>query len=59
MPLPSKWRIAFGEPIYTTDYAASDADDPMVTFELTDQVRETIQQTLYRLLAGRRNIFLG
>jgi 1-acyl-sn-glycerol-3-phosphate acyltransferase len=59
MPLPSKWRIAFGEPIYTTDYAASDAEDPMVTFELTDQVRETIQQTLYRLLAGRRNIFLG
>jgi len=31
----------------------------MVTFELTDQVRETIQQTLYRMLAGRRNIFLG
>jgi 1-acyl-sn-glycerol-3-phosphate acyltransferase len=59
VPLPSKWRIAFGEPIYTTDYAASDADDPMVTFELTDQVRETIQQTLYRMLAGRRNIFLG
>lgn len=59
VPLPSKWRIAFGEPIYTNDYAASDADDPMVTFELTDQVRETIQQTLYRLLAGRRNIFLG
>ncbi|WP_234884591.1 hypothetical protein, partial [Mycobacterium tuberculosis] len=26
---------------------------------LTDQVRETIQQTLYRLLAGRRNIFFG
>src|ERR1700742_1452797 len=52
VPLPSKWHIAFGEPIYTNDYAASDADDPMVTFELTDQVRETIQQTLYRLLAG-------
>lgn len=59
VPLPSKWRIAFGEPIYTADYATSDAEDPMVTFELTDQVRETIQQTLYRLLAGRRNIFLG
>jgi 1-acyl-sn-glycerol-3-phosphate acyltransferase len=59
VPLPSKWRIAFGEPIYTNDYAASDAEDPMVTFELTDQVRETIQQTLYRLLAGRRNVFLG
>ena len=59
VPLPSKWRIAFGEPIHTADYAAGDAEDPMVTFELTDQVRETIQQTLYRLLAGRRNIFLG
>jgi 1-acyl-sn-glycerol-3-phosphate acyltransferase len=59
IPMPSKWRIAFGEPIYTADYAPSDADDPMVTFELTDQVRETIQQTLYRLLAGRRNIFFG
>ena len=32
---------------------------PMVTFELTDQVRETIQQTLYQLLANRRNMFLG
>lgn len=59
VPLPSKWRIAFGEPICTADYASTDADDPMVTFELTDQVRETIQQTLYRLLAGRRNIFFG
>ena len=52
-------RRAFGEPISTADYAAGDAEDPMVTFELTDQVRETIQQTLYRLLAGRRNIFFG
>jgi len=59
VPLPSKWRIAFGEPIATDHYDPSDAEDPMVTFELTDQVRETIQQTLYRLLAGRRNIFLG
>lgn len=59
VPLPSKWHIAFGEPISTIDYDPGAADDPMVTFELTDQVRETIQQTLYRLLAGRRNMFLG
>ncbi|KAA8970179.1 lysophospholipid acyltransferase family protein [Mycobacterium sp.] len=59
VPLPSKWHIAFGEPIATADYDTADADDPMVTFELTDHVRETIQQTLYRLLAGRRNMFLG
>jgi 1-acyl-sn-glycerol-3-phosphate acyltransferase len=59
VPLPSKWHIQFGEPISTTDYDESAAEDPMVTFELTDQVRETIQQTLYQLLANRRNMFLG
>ncbi|MBJ7338650.1 lysophospholipid acyltransferase family protein [Mycolicibacterium sp.] len=59
VPLPSKWHIQFGEPISTQDYDESAADDPMITFELTDQVRETIQQTLYQLLANRRNPFLG
>ncbi len=55
VPLPSKWHIKFGEPISTDGYDESAADDPMVTFELTDQVRETIQHTLYQLLANRRN----
>ena len=59
VPLPSKWHIQFGEPISTDDYDEGAADDPMVTFELTDQVRETIQQTLYQLLANRRNMFFG
>ncbi|CAJ1585617.1 lysophospholipid acyltransferase family protein [[Mycobacterium] wendilense] len=59
VPLPSKWHIAFGTPIPTADYDESAAEDPMVTFELTDHVRETIQHTLYQLLANRRNMFLG
>jgi 1-acyl-sn-glycerol-3-phosphate acyltransferase len=59
VPLPSKWHIEFGAPIPTADYDDTAADDPMVTFELTDHVRETIQQTLYRLLANRRNMFFG
>jgi 1-acyl-sn-glycerol-3-phosphate acyltransferase len=59
VPLPSKWHIQFGEPIPTVDYDESAAEDPMITFELTDQVRETIQQTLYQLLANRRNTFFG
>ena len=50
---------AFGAPIETADYEDGAADDPMVTFELTDHVRETIQQTLYGLLGQRRNAFLG
>jgi 1-acyl-sn-glycerol-3-phosphate acyltransferase len=59
IPLPSKWHIEFGTPIPTADYDHSAAEDPMVMFEVTDQVRETIQQTLHRLLANRRTMFSG
>jgi 1-acyl-sn-glycerol-3-phosphate acyltransferase len=57
VPLPSKWFIEFGAPIDTEQYGAAAADDPMVVFELTDQVRETIQHTLYSLLGRRSTIF--
>ena len=59
IPLPSKWLIEFGEPIPTDGYGDHAADDPMVVFNLTDRVRETIQQTLYRLLLRRGHPFLG
>jgi 1-acyl-sn-glycerol-3-phosphate acyltransferase len=59
VPLPSKWYIEFGEPIQTDEYEPGAAEDPMLVFNLTDQVRETIQQTLYRLLTQRRNVWLG
>ena len=32
-------------------------DDPMLLFNVTDQVRETIQQTLYLLLRDRGSAF--
>ncbi len=57
VPLPSKWIIEFCEPIPTDHYPDGAADDPMLVFNITDQVRETIQQTLYRLLVQRRSIF--
>ncbi len=59
IPLPSKWCIEFGEPHRCEQYAPEGADDPMLVFNLTDQIRETIQQSLYRLLIHRRNPFLG
>ncbi len=59
VPLPSKWYIEFGEPIRTDQYEPGAAEDPMLVFNLTDQVRETIQQTLYRLLTQRRSVWLG
>jgi 1-acyl-sn-glycerol-3-phosphate acyltransferase len=57
IPLPSKWIIEFGEPIPTDTYPAGSAEDPMLVFNLTDQVRETIQHSLYKLLMQRRSIF--
>lgn len=57
IPLPTKWYIEFGEPIRTDQHDPADADDPMMVFNLADQVRETIQQTLYRRLGQRSGVF--
>lgn len=56
IPLPSKWLIEVGELIDTSSFAGQ-ADDPLVVFNLADQVRHTIQQTVHRLLARRPNPF--
>ena len=45
---------------FPADYAKSvpgAAEDPMLVFNVTDQVRETIQQTLYTLLMERESVF--
>ncbi|MER6106343.1 lysophospholipid acyltransferase family protein [Streptomyces sp. NPDC001832] len=57
VPLPTKWTIQFGEPISTSGYPVEAAEDPMLMFNLTDQVREQIQHTLYKLLVQRRSVF--
>ncbi|WP_374629402.1 lysophospholipid acyltransferase family protein [Frankia sp. AgPm24] len=57
VPLPSKWYIEFGEPVATDVHPPEAADDPMLVFELTDSIRETIQHTLYSLLMQRRSVF--
>jgi hypothetical protein len=56
IPLPSRWIIEFGEPLHTEDLA-EEAEDPMAVLELTDTVRERIQQSLYRLLVQRESTF--
>ncbi|MEX0835530.1 MAG: lysophospholipid acyltransferase family protein [Nitriliruptor sp.] len=58
LPLPSKWIIEYGAPIDTSEYGPDAADDPMAVFDLTDRVRDTIQQMLLRNLMGRRSVFL-
>ncbi|MEE3853472.1 lysophospholipid acyltransferase family protein [Gordonia sp. LSe1-13] len=59
VPLPSKWHIHFGRPIETGSFDEASADDPMVVFDLTDHVREEIQQTLFRMLSRRGSVYFG
>jgi 1-acyl-sn-glycerol-3-phosphate acyltransferase len=57
IPLPSKWIVRFGEPIDTKSFGPDAWQDAMLVFELTDRVRDTIQQMLYKNLMERRSVF--
>ncbi|HEY1013624.1 MAG TPA: lysophospholipid acyltransferase family protein [Herpetosiphonaceae bacterium] len=59
IPLPSKWYIVFGEPIPTEEYGAKRAEDPLLISQLTEQVRSTIQATIFEKLKARPGVFLG
>jgi 1-acyl-sn-glycerol-3-phosphate acyltransferase len=58
IPLPSRWRIEFCEPIDISHHGPEAADDRRVVFDVSEQVRETIQGKLYENLAQRRSAFL-
>jgi 1-acyl-sn-glycerol-3-phosphate acyltransferase len=51
IPLPIRWRIRFLDPV-TPTHSGSDPD-PLEMLERTQEIRETIQQNLYELLAQR------
>jgi 1-acyl-sn-glycerol-3-phosphate acyltransferase len=57
IPLPSKWVIEFCPPVPTADLGQEAMLDPMVVFDLTDQVRDIIQQTVNKNLLDRRGVF--
>jgi 1-acyl-sn-glycerol-3-phosphate acyltransferase len=59
IPLPTKWYIDFGEPIYMDDYGPDAADSIVRVSQLSDQVRNTIQGMIHQRLAQRRSIFFG
>ena len=58
VPLPSKWRIEFCEPIETSLYGPEAADDRTLVFELSEKVRETIQEKVYENLVKRGSAFV-
>jgi 1-acyl-sn-glycerol-3-phosphate acyltransferase len=58
IPLPSKWRIEFCEPIDVSGYGPDAAEDRRLLFDISEQVRETIQGKLYENLVKRGSAFL-
>jgi len=58
IPLPSRWRIEFCDPIDLSEHGPEAADDRRVVFDVSEQVRETIQQALFENLAKRPSAFL-
>jgi 1-acyl-sn-glycerol-3-phosphate acyltransferase len=58
VPLPSKWRIEFCDPIDTTRYGPEAAGDRALVLELTEQVRETVQQAVYANVVRRGPAFV-
>jgi 1-acyl-sn-glycerol-3-phosphate acyltransferase len=58
IPLPSRWRIEFCPPIETASYGPDAAGDRRVVLELTERVRDTVQEALYANLVRRGPAFV-
>jgi 1-acyl-sn-glycerol-3-phosphate acyltransferase len=58
VPLPSKWYIDFGEPIPMDSYEPDAAENLVVVSQLTDQVRNVVQEMIHDRLNQRRSVFL-
>jgi 1-acyl-sn-glycerol-3-phosphate acyltransferase len=57
IPLPSRWRIEFCDPIDISGYGPEAADDRSLVFELSEHVRNTIQRAIYDNLVKRGSAF--
>jgi 1-acyl-sn-glycerol-3-phosphate acyltransferase len=57
IPLPSRWRIAFGEPIDLSHLGAAAAEDRATVLELAEDVRGRIQQMVHAQLIARSGAF--
>jgi 1-acyl-sn-glycerol-3-phosphate acyltransferase len=60
VPLPSKWRIHFGEPVSLgAEHGRADADDPALVDELAERIRGAIQAMVNEARRERGPTFFG
>ena len=59
VPLPTKWFIDIGEPIPMDSYAPNAEQNLMLVSQITDQVRNIVQDMIFARLSKRRSVFFG
>jgi 1-acyl-sn-glycerol-3-phosphate acyltransferase len=59
IPLPTKWYIDIGEPMPMDVYGPNAANNLVLISQLTDQVRNVVQEMIVKRLALRKNVFFG
>ena len=56
-PLPTKWKITFGQPVAFDSYSPAQMDDPILVNRLAEGVRQKIQSMIADLLKKRTSIW--
>jgi 1-acyl-sn-glycerol-3-phosphate acyltransferase len=59
IPIPTKWYIDFGKPIPTDGYGQHAANNMLLISQLTDQMRNIVQEMIYVRLAERKSVLFG
>jgi hypothetical protein len=59
VPLPTKWFIEIGKPIPVDSYGPGAENNLVLVSQLTDQVRNIVQEMIFARLAQRKSVFLG
>jgi 1-acyl-sn-glycerol-3-phosphate acyltransferase len=60
IPLPTKWRLVFGEPIdLVAEHGIGADEDELLVNRLKEAVRERIQRMIVDGLRGRDSVFTG
>jgi 1-acyl-sn-glycerol-3-phosphate acyltransferase len=57
VPLPSKWTITFGAPIETADYGADAADDEILVWRMTEELRAQVQSMVEAGVRERASVW--
>ena len=59
LPLPSKWKLIFGEPLRLDEYGPLAAEDEVLVNRLSERVRSSIQAMVDTAIGERKSVWFG